>query len=1119
MCVLLMIGHSNSGSTSELHPLLYFSQSDVEGLRAKATTTHAKIFYKIQELTDKAKNNNNAVLPPESHEEFTARWNEEYGNRLAPLAFYCLLRPQDKEAGKLTIQFMDRMAGYPNWQVKSSPLDEVPVSHSLVGFATAYDILYSILDDRRRTLYLNKIKDVTENILYARSMKAWWGKTYIQNHVATNVVALLTGALVVFPHDSSRATKWRDFAVSHLNRTLQLLDLVVDGSMDEGTGYGSYTTRSLTQFVFLVKRHLHANTAGEFWFRQHFQFMLGTTLPGYAEIVGIGDSAQAWFYGPESQLVFLDSFVLKNGNGNWLASRIRETRLTKTKQLHSEYCTLFTEYVWYDASITEKSPFENGTCLPLMRFSDAGLVSYNGASQQGKTFLSFKSGAIHGRAVYVAVENRTFPWLQGWKNSLNPGHEHPDQNSFVFYPRGKPFIMEALYGPKFTFLNNVLTFGPSKTTKCYQPHEGQLGECGQWLDWKTPGIEHAWAEVIGTSNQGGMVFASGEAVHAYSRKLGLKHVYRALILLSDDILLLVDHIELHRTSQLKFSNAYFHNLYAPFVTQFSGTSAVVLQDGEEFVVHWAWPAGSKKPTASVSQYDQPRGKGFIRTHFLNISVPLTGEFTRVVYAFSGPQTQIQKLSIDESTLDGVRVRIHANGKSYFASVVTNYLDPRARLNFIDSLGYAQVRVSSGKVVLFAGGHENEEEDYFFDVDEMVSFSQQPQQYPTWLVSALLAIGMLVILTYIVLKFSSQKKTWFGQKTWIQILFVCAVVSILAFSGFYYYNVITKSPQATKERHFDSHMGGTTSELLPSVFVSSLRGSGGYLVKAMFNNHTDFFYADFPSPAMANLRSDYIKNEFADACQWLTDYHVMPKVAQWFTTCFSSPQKLLTSKQDHEMEERTTLLKRRQLYPNSIVVLLSEYQNWNLKLPWLVHATGRSLKVIYLVRDPRSWIADQLKHLQSVSQWNVEERLRMMFVALNSRCKLTSGYPSEYDRLRVHFKTKQNSGEPHKLLALLWQANTAASLRIHETVPSRNYLRVKYEDLVDNPVRTAQIIYSYLGLLLPMSVEHRLLQMTKSNVFGHPNTSWRQQLSTTQVRDIEDICGAAMALLNYNKDIK
>ncbi|XP_062501207.1 dermatan-sulfate epimerase-like protein [Corticium candelabrum] len=1106
--ILLTIECSLSESTLQSHPFLYFSQSDIESLRAKSTTTHTNIFSKIEELASRLKSNSMSILPPESHMKFISRWNEEYGNRLAPLAFYCLLRPHDEEVKKLTILFMDRMAGYPDWQVQSSPLDEVPVSHSLVGFATAYDFMYPVLDEKRRNLYFNKIKQVTEMTLYMRAVKAWWGRTYVQNHVATNVVALLTGSIVVYPRDRVKAIKWIGFAVRQLNRTLELLDLVVDGSMDEGTGYGSYTTRSLTQFVFLVKRHLQMDTAGTFWFHQHLQFMISTALPGFAKIIGIGDSGSAWFYGPESQLVFLDSYILKNGNGNWLASRIRDAKKTVKQQQHSEFCTLFTEYLWYDPSIKEMSPLEERTYSPLMRFSDAGLVTYNGGTKKGTTFFSFKSGAVHGRAVYVAVENKTFPWLQGWKQSLNPGHEHPDQNSFVFYPRGKPFITEALYGPKYTFLNNALTFGPSKLSKCFKPYEGQLGECGKWLDWKSPGIEHAWGEVIEAIHQDGMVFTSGEASGAYSSRLRLRHVYRGVLLLSDDVLLVVDHIKLHENSEVQYSNAFFHNLHAPINIWPSGDRASLTQDEEVYTIQWTRPPGSEELSASAGQYDQPRGSSFIRTHFVNISVPLGGLTSQVVYLFSGPRSHVENLHIIESTSVGIRVQVQTKEETYLASVVTNYTDPRDRLNFIDSLGYAQVRLSNGNAVKFVHENMDDSNDYFEGMTMVVQpVQQRAQQYCLWMVTAVLGIGMFVVLLCIALRLSTHKK-------WLVLLCIAALMT-MAFPYYCYYSgQTTRDITAAHSSREMTPRSTTRSSSIPSVFITSLRGSGSYLLKAMFDNHTDFFYLNFPKQAMLNPKAAYMTNEFADACEWIPGYHAQPKLVQWFKTCFSHPQELLKHKD--ETTESVHLLKRRQLYPNSIVVLQSEYQNWNLKLPWLVNAVGQALKVIYLVRDPRGWIADHLKYHQSLSQWKLEEQLKTMFAGLDSVCKPKKGYPSEYNQLRAQFVSKNTMyTEQHKILALVWQANTLAALRINRSVPKRNYLLVQYEDLVNRPLQTARTIFSHLGVPFPMAVEHKLLQVTKTSLYRQQSTdSWKQQLSNRQIKDIENICADVMTKLNY-----
>ena len=221
---------------------------------------------------------------------------------------------------------MERLSNLPNWRVADSFRDDVPVAHSLTGMATAYDFLYSRLNDTQRTRFLQNITTVTEE-LYERSFKLWWGSSYLQNHVATNYMAIFNGALIVARHKLFEGEKWLSRAHLMLSRNLELFNFVVDGSINEGVYYGTYTTRSLTQYVFLALRHLLVDFTHSPWLKEHASLLYHTVLPGFRETVGYGDSNRNWFYGPESQLVFLDNHVLRSGLGNWLARQIRQHKV------------------------------------------------------------------------------------------------------------------------------------------------------------------------------------------------------------------------------------------------------------------------------------------------------------------------------------------------------------------------------------------------------------------------------------------------------------------------------------------------------------------------------------------------------------------------------------------------------------------------------------------------------------------------------------------------------------------------------------------------------------------------------------------------------------------------
>ena len=313
------------------------------------------------------------------------------------------------------------------------------------------------------------------------------------------------------------ALPWEKAAIGLLEKAMFLFSFVTDGSCDEGVAYGSYTSRGITQYIYLALRHFGKDHTRNPWVKQHFWFFFATTLPGYQRTVGIGDSNHNWYYGPESQLVFLDAFVLKNGYANWLADTIRSQRTTDPHLAAStaqKWSTLHTEFIFYDASIKAVKPvLARNSSLHI--FSDWGVVTYGGGQefQNGNTFLSFKSGAIHGEAVADIVDyNLHSSFINGWSN-FNPGHEHPDQNSFVFAPNGRYFITEALYSVKYTYLNNVLTFAPMHSN-CNQPWEGQAGECSKWLAYKTQPVSRGRIATVSSSSDG-FVFMAGDAVNAY----------------------------------------------------------------------------------------------------------------------------------------------------------------------------------------------------------------------------------------------------------------------------------------------------------------------------------------------------------------------------------------------------------------------------------------------------------------------------------------------------------------------------------------------------------------------------------------------------------------------------
>ncbi|XP_049475640.1 dermatan-sulfate epimerase-like protein [Panthera uncia] len=1151
---------------SMLHPSLYFDAGEIQAMRQKSRTSHLHLFRAIRSAVTVMLSNPTYYLPPPKHADFAAKWNEIYGNNLPPLALYCLLCPEDKVAFEFALEYMDRMVGYKDWLVENAPGDEVPVGHSLTGFATAFDFLYNLLDDHRRQKYLEKIGAVTEE-MYEYSKVRSWGKQLLHNHQATNMIALLTGALVTGVEKGSKANIWKQVVVDVMEKTMFLLNHIVDGSLDEGVAYGSYTAKSVTQYVFLAQRHFSINNLDNNWLKMHFWFYYATLLPGFQRTVGIADSNYNWFYGPESQLVFLDKFILKNGAGNWLAQQIRRHRPKDGPMVPStaqRWSTLHTEYIWYDPQLTPQPPAEYGTAK-MHTFPNWGVVTYGAGlpNTQANTFVSFKSGKLGGRAVYDIVHFQPYSWIDGWR-SFNPGHEHPDQNSFTFAPNGQVFVSEALYGPKLSHLNNVLVFAPSPTSQCNQPWEGQLGECGQWLRWTGEEVGDTAGEIITASQHGEMIFVSGEAVSAYSSAMKLKSVYRALLLLNSQTLLVVDHVERQDGSPINSVSAFFHNLdidfkYIPyrFMNRYNGAMMDVWD--AHYRMFWFDHHGNS-PIASIQEAEQAAEFKKRWTQFVNVTFQMESTITRIAYVFYGPYVNVSSCRFVDNSNSGLQISLNVNNTEHVVSIVTDYHNLKTRFDYLGFGGFANV-ADQGQITRFGLGTQ-----------AIAKPIKQDRVIFPFGFKFNIAVGLILCISLVILTFQWRFYLSFRKlMRWILVL----VVALWFIELLDVWNTCTQ-PICAKWARTEAEASpkplsseGPHTDL-PSVVVTSLPGSGAEILKQLFFNSSDFLYVRVPTTYIDIPETEFEIDSFVDACEWkASDIHSVRfrllrgwlqslvqdtklhlqnihlhepsrgKLAPYFTANKDKKRKL---KRRESLPEQRSRMKgtfdrdaeyiralRRHLvyYPSARPVLSLSSGSWTLKLHFFQEVLGASMRALYIVRDPRAWIYSMLYSSKPslYSLKNVPEHLAKLFKIERGKgkCNLNSGYALEYESLRKELSKSQSNAV--SLLSHLWLANTAAALRINTDLLPASYQLIKFEDIVHFPQKTTERIFAFLGIPLSPASLNQILFATSTNLFYLPyegeisptNTNvWKQNLPRDEIRLIENICWTLMERLGYPK---
>ncbi|XP_068724753.1 dermatan-sulfate epimerase-like protein [Montipora capricornis] len=1106
------------------HPFLFFNEEDIPVLQQRARTTHVEIANRIRDATQEMKQNPEKYLPPTEWDKFSSAWNERFGNDLCAIAFYCVINPEDIQAIDLAILFMDRLENLPNWRVNSSLHDDVPVAHSLVGMTTAYDYLYLHLNSHRRTLFLAKITAVTKE-LYERSSDRhlWWGTSYLQNHVATNYVAILTGALVVAKHQSIEAEKWIARAHLMLSRNLELWSIVVDGSINEGVAYGTYTSRSVTQYVFLALRHFRVDFTRNPWLKEHFWFMYYTILSGFKETVGIGDSNRNWFYGPESQLVFLDSYVMRNGLGNWLAKQIREHRLLKshyTQALSHANCMLHTEFLFYNASIKERA--QPNPTLPRLRvFSDWGVVTYGGGvvtprrnnsgypSSGERTFLSFKCSVLHGRAINTVVRGKRFrPWIRGWRN-FNPGHEQPDQGSFVFAPNGVPFITETLYANKYTWLNNALLFGPSLNSECFSPFEGQIGECYRWFEFKKMSTWSADGDIITASNNDHMVFVSGEMSQWYRTELGLLSVYRNLLMLTPTVLLVVDHIERTENCKTSIMSAFFHNVNQPFmlnVSRSGDTYATMSIDGLLHEVYWFDLETGMNSLVKVGQY----GTGYKSTvtNYINITTHLGSRVTRTAYLFLGPGNRVDSLRLLASHEYGLKLLLKINDVKYIVSIATKHGSPYTRYLFLGFGGFCKVRINDSKTVRFGV-------DTVFAAASVASNSASSGTDLSiiWRLLASLSLVFCVSCSLLLFCLKLQGKI-LGLTTFKVVLSSLMLLwVVLTFKVNFDLctgkNCLRTLPSGTLNRNGENDF--EPKEDPPFVLYTSLPLAGNEILHYIFKNASDFFGVVLPADS---------QRKFLDPC---TIY-----------TRFLPPD---------EMSHTRTMLRALAKYPEGFLKNVPKISlkalpsvrlgdpGWSMKLPWIRKVLGSGMRAIVVIRDPRGWVNSYMREIHADRR--VRDAVHGVIDAIaNVNCpkKNLSYFALEFQEIhRISFDfVNDMKGDILKFLSHLWATHLSAMYRANSHLPPESIHYVKFEDLINKPRKTMQRLFQFIGVPFSPLLEHRILTAVRTGRFtlsasrtevldATTATAWERELSREDARRIIDICAPVMQRFRYDAD--
>ena len=508
-----------------VHPRLYLDASRVTQLSDAIRNTHATLW---NEIRDQAERLSRRGPPAYRETDGTSGdeqlWQREVGNAMPVLAMAWLLTrdPQYLDAAR---QWALASCDYKTWGLGRIDGMDLAAGHQLLGLALVYDWCYDDLDETaRRTIRETLIRRTSSMYEAAATGKAWWHRSYLQNHLWVNITGMAAAGFALFD-EVAAAAMWIGLPLDKFQQTMSFLG--PDGASHEGVGYWEYGVEYMLKFMHLAHTLLDVNLYGSDWWRPTARYTQYLSLPRHAWtrancIVDIADCPRSHWYGPDYLLRCL-ARVFQDGHAQWLAQQIDDANVATAG-------ASWLNLIWFDPTV---SPIPPGDLPTLRHFPDMGIVSARSDWSGNESLVVFKCGPFIGHRA-----------IQEFSYDPGGGHVHPDANHFVLFGAGAWLIRDDGYRAKWTGQHNTLLLDG----------QGQFGEGKMWFDGSQALQVKTSPRILRAESNADWDHIVGDATEAYPRNLGLRSHVRHVLFLKPDVLIVGDDIaaDQPRALELRF---------------------------------------------------------------------------------------------------------------------------------------------------------------------------------------------------------------------------------------------------------------------------------------------------------------------------------------------------------------------------------------------------------------------------------------------------------------------------------------------------------------------------------------------------------------------------------------
>ncbi len=433
-----------------VHPRVFVTKAGLQALRERARTTHRAEWSKVLANLAALKG---APPPAPGPQERRSQNIVAFAVAEISLAYAVERKPEYLAAAKAwTLAAID----YEPWgYTYNKPNTDLAAGHLLYALGWAYDLLYDDFTPAERARVRTSLERHA-NLVYDAFLPSPQKRMHFtQNHYFIPTAGLGITALALMG-ESRDAEKWAALARGFHHRAGQLLS--PDGYYYEGMEYWIFSTPWLVHFLDAWE---HA-TGESLWDRDVFRnwktLLAHALLPDGQNVFDFGDIWEGPLTrakkGADYERAFPDGRLQSNFNVMYrVAARFKDPEaqaiaLRYASFGHSnleEYWTL----LWRDPSIRPASM----SAFPLQHhFKDMGVYYYRTSWAKDALAFAFKAGPPEGHRVATLL-----PTMPEW--SLDSGHAHPDQGSFIIYANGRYLTGDTGYAGLPTARNhNTVTF-------------------------------------------------------------------------------------------------------------------------------------------------------------------------------------------------------------------------------------------------------------------------------------------------------------------------------------------------------------------------------------------------------------------------------------------------------------------------------------------------------------------------------------------------------------------------------------------------------------------------------------------------------------------------------------